>query len=339
MKLHHLVYIVLTILLISGGILTLYMTSSLRGIPSNDIWSQEDKRNPDVIGRVSMEDGDDFRILLLTDIQLTGNPFKDPKALAMVDQLVQDTQPDLILTTGDNSYLAFADVVARRLIRQMASYDIPWGVTLGNHDAEGRGDRVWHGNQYENAENSLFRMGPSNVQGIGNYVIEISDAVGQPIYSIILMDSNGEREYASGKDYDYIYPDQIAWYQWIVKQQPDVPSMLVFHIPLPEFQVVSDQWEAGQLDNAAYFGENRERVCCPPENTGFFDVIKALENTTHIFVGHDHINSLSAEYEGVRLTYGLKTGPCSYSDDDIRGGTLITIQDGTHDVLVEHIYR
>ena len=56
-------------------------------------------------------------------------------------------------------------------------------------------------------------------------------------------------------------------------------------------------------------------------------------------MGHDHVNSLSVEYKGVRLTYGLKTGPTCYSDEDMEGATLITIMDGTNEVVVEHVYR
>ena len=34
-----------------------------------------------------------------------------------------------------------------------------------------------------------------------------------------------------------------------------------------------------------------------------------------------------------------KTGPGSYSEEEMQGATLITIADGTNEVTVEHIYR
>ena len=73
--------------------------------------------------------------------------------------------------------------------------------------------------------------------------------------------------------------------------------------------------------------------------SGLFDKIAELGSTTHIFVGHDHINSLSVTYDGVRLTYGLKTGPTCYFEEEMQGATLITITGDTNEVLVENIYK
>ncbi len=315
------------------------MAFELKGTPSGETWTATDAFDTQDIGHLEKKDGEDYKILLLSDIQLLGNPLEDTKALALVDELVKEVNPDFIMTTGDNSYLLLADITTKKFIKQMETYEIPWGVTFGNHDSEGRADRVWHGNQYEDAAYSMYKMGPDNVQGIGNYVINIDDESGTPVYSMIMMDSNVNRKYDTGKDYDYIYPNQISWYEWAVNGQPDVPSMLVFHIPLPEFEDAVTQWNDGTIDSSLGFGETREDVFCPPENTGLFDKVKALGSTSHIFVGHDHVNNLSVEYEGVRLTYGLKTGPASYSDDDLQGATLITIVDGTNEVVVEHVYR
>lgn len=82
------------------------------------------------------------------------------------------------------------------------------------------------------------------------------------------------------------------------------------------------------------FGEKRETVCCPSVNSGFFQVIKDLDSTKNVIVGHDHINCYSVLYEGVRLTYGLKTGDRCYANDDLNGGTLLTITD--NGVKTEH---
>ena len=90
------------------------------------------------------------------------------------------------------------------------------------------------------------------------------------------------------------------------------------------------------------FGEMNEKVCCPPVNSGMFEAVKATGSATHIFNGHDHVNNLSVVYEGIRFTYGLKTGPSSYHDESLQGGTLITLQENTEmkgqlQVAVEHV--
>ncbi len=322
------------------GSFQIYMRVGHKGEISAETWNKQQGFNTNTIQTLTKEDGEDFKILLLSDVQLIGlTPWDDKAALELVDELITDIQPDLIMTTGDNSMMPFSDIMTKKFIRQMESYNIPWGVVLGNHDSEGRGDRAWFGNQYENAENCLFESGPSNIQGIGNYVVNIESEEGDTIYSLIMMDSNIEREYDNEEVYyDYIYPDQIEWYESVVAVQPDVPSMLIFHIPTPEFADTQTAWENGDTSTVNGFGENREMVCAPLENTGLFDKAKELGSTTHIFCGHDHINSLSVEYEGIRLTYSLKTGPTCYADDDMQGGTLVTITD-YGDVITEHIYR
>lgn len=204
------IIVVVAFVIVLFAVYQIYMAFEIKGIPSEETWLESDVFDPQSIGHVVKKDGENFQILLLSDVQLSGNPFTDSKTLMLVDQLVDEINPDLIMTTGDNSYMAFANITTQKFIRQMESYAIPWGVTLGNHDAEGRADRVWHGNQYENAAYSLFQIGPSNIQGIGNYVINIDDESSRVIYSLIMMDSNIERIYDEGKDYDYIYPEQIA---------------------------------------------------------------------------------------------------------------------------------
>ncbi len=316
-----------------------YMSTEVIGEPMESVWLETQPFDPQSVSQLVKKDDEDFQILLFSDIQLTGNPFGDPQALRLVDDLVNEVQPDFIMTTGDNTEGLFADVVTKKLITQMETYEIPWGVTLGNHDSEGRADRNWHGNQYKNAQYSVFQSGPSNIHGVGNYAVDIVDEQNEPIYALIMLDSNTTRQYEDGVDYDYIYDDQIAWYKWAVEGQPGVPSMLFFHIPLPEFDEAIAQWQAGELDASTCFGEINEAVCDAPVNTGLFDTVKALDSTTHIFVGHDHVNCLSVEYEGIRLTYGLKTGPTSYYDKDLQGATLITIKADTNEVIVEYLYR
>ncbi len=59
--------------------------------------------------------------------------------------------------------------------------------------------------------------------------------------------------------------------------------------------------------------------------------------TTHVFVGHDHVNDYSVNYRGVTLTYGVKSSRQIYYDENMIGGTLISIAtDGT--VSIERKY-
>ncbi|MBF9016896.1 MULTISPECIES: metallophosphoesterase [unclassified Oceanispirochaeta] len=316
----------------------------IQGIQSSEIWFEGDSYDRESISSLVKADDEDFTILLLSDIQLESHPIKDKKSLKLIDELVGEIKPDFIMTAGDNTSWIFSVGMTKKLIKQLESYDIPWGVTLGNHDSEGLADRSWHGNQYENGENSFFKSGPSNIHGIGNYSVNIENEKGEIIYTLVMMDSNIRRNYEKSEDYDFIYYDQIKWYEWLIEGVQSeigstVPSLLFFHIPLPEFENVFNAVKDDTIDTGTIFGENRERIFSPPVNTGLFERALALKSTTHIFCGHDHVNSLSAVWRGIRLTYGLKSGPNSYSDDDMRGATLITIEDDTNKVVVQHIYK
>ena len=47
-------------------------------------------------------------------------------------------------------------------------------------------------------------------------------------------------------------------------------------------------------------------------------------------MGHDHVNDSSIEYEGIRLTYGVKVGTYDYHNQ--QGATKITIFKDGYDI-------
>ena len=79
------------------------------------------------------------------------------------------------------------------------------------------------------------------------------------------------------------------------------------------------------------FGENGEGVCCSEHPSRLFEAAKELGSTQGFFCGHDHLNNLSLEYEGMRLTYGMSIDylamPGIAREMKQRGGTLITLLD------------
>jgi hypothetical protein len=286
--------------------------------------------------------GEDFRILQLADVQLS-HPFQMARARRTITELVRKTSPHLLVLTGDNEGSPWNAHMTQALASFMGRFNIPWAVVFGNHDAEGfSGDKLHLANLYERADHCLFSQGPSTIAGVGNYMLNVEEN-GQVVYSIFLLDS-GEYDRERG-GYAYIQQSQIDWYEWCVRGMAEsvhgalspadgkvVPSICFFHIPLPEYQIAYDQYLAKTVQGS---GDNRETVCCPKFNSGMFQRAKNLGSTKGFFVGHDHVNNSILTYEGILLTYGLKTGATSYSDADRIGGTLITIGDG---LGVEHIY-
>ncbi len=335
------IVVVATLSLTSCASLQLHINKT-GGVPSEEVWFEQDSYSTNSIAKLVKKEGVDYKILLLADIQINrANRKGRTDALELIEKLVKSTNPDFIITLGDNTQGYYTDEMTKLLIEHMEQFDIPWAVVLGNHDSEGRKDRSWHGNQYEAAKYSLFQYGPSNIHGVGNYTVLLKNESGDIIYSFIMMDSNEYRKYKDGGGYDFIYHDQISWYKWQVEgvskeqygeynpqEAKVVPSMCFFHIPLMEYADASEAVKNGIIDSVNIVGENNEGIASAKLNSGLFDVMKSLKSTSHVFVGHDHVNNLSVDWQGIKLSYGLKTGKTSYYRDEMQGGTLVTIKTG-----------
>lgn len=109
--------------------------------------------------------------------------------------------------------------------------------------------------------------------------------------------------------------------------------MIFFHIPLVETKEAINLYLDNDSNVKYYFGEVNEDVCSSRIRSKLFDEVVNLGSTKAIFYGHDHMNNISLEYKGVRLTYGMSIGylatPGIEDKTDYRGGTLITLKNDT----------
>ena len=294
----------------------------------------------------------DFVILNITDVQLNDDEvFADMgiRSNNMIASLIEKTQPDLITLTGDN---AWGTVAYMELINYIDSFDIPWAPVMGNHDGQGCVSEFWAAELFTQAENCLFQFGPENM-GYGNYILNVTEN-GKIIHTLFMLDTHSNRDYTLEDgtvledEYDHLWPLQMNWYKWAVngiaeQEGKVIESTCFMHIPVYEFKTAWE--EAWDAENDCYypeyaetsFGRNNE-VCCPaPVNNGFFDICKDLGSTKNIIVGHDHVNSSSIEYQGIRLTYGLKLGEGCYFEEGMTGGTTLSIN-SQGNVTTEHHY-
>ncbi len=230
----------------------------------------------------------------------------------------------------------------------MESYGIPWAPVFGNHDAEGNATLLWQADRFEEAEHCLFDRGPANMYGVGNYFVNIFEG-DEPVYSLCLMDNGRYTDYGGDIGSSEIWVDfaQIEWYKWNVdglaaEYGTRVPSMTFSHFPYPEMRDAVEKYAVEGEDGRLYISEEyggglcAYEPCAPDLNSGLFDVVKA-SGLTHAFFGHDHENDAYVYVDGVRLGYGLKTGPSPtfWNDATEYGGTVITIGDGGVDVRNE----
>lgn len=275
---------------------------------------------------------ENFKIMQLADIQVNSSEACN-EAFKEIDKMVNSERPDLIILTGDNIDMYSEQGTFETLVLQMEKYSIAWAPVFGNHDDEQDASfgvtKEFMAQSFENAEHCLFNRGPKDIHGVGNYVINlVNDKQTKIIYSLILMDSNTYRDYDSVYGWDYIYPDQVAWYEdtinGIISQNHNVavPSLAFFHIPLMEFETA----KALQLENGSLgWGELREEMGAPLENTDLFAKMKELNSCVGVICGHAHINNCDLLYEGIHLICGLKSSRYSYYNEDMLGCTIYTL--------------
>lgn len=322
----------------------------LNGKKHVQVWSAGDAFDIGKLQTVEKQPGEPFEILLLTDLQLWTNPADNQRAFEQVRALVEETKPDLMLTLGDNVSGATSRFLINSLIKNLDSFQIPWAVVFGNHDNEIPMTTLnWQGDQYEEAQYCLFEKGPSNLYGSGNYAINITEQ-GKPIQTLFLFDNGRYMEYDDGTTKEiYMGYEQIAWYEWNVKGiaasvGQTVPSMTFSHFAQPEFRqaveaygLPTGQGEGYTIPAQYGFGQCQYLPGAAPVKSGFFDKCKELGSTKYLFSGHDHENDASVTYDGITMTYGLKTGPspAPWNNAEQTGGTVISIAGADKDYAVD----
>lgn len=311
---------------VAAAIILMGLFIPVKGKPNDsEYWSEYDAFRVEDIPALEIG-ADGFTVLQLTDLHYH-LPHLTKQTDAIVKTLVADNKPDLIVITGDSVFGPTNVMYTKHLAELMDSFKIPWAIVYGNHDDEGKADKFWMGNVYENAEYCLYRNGPYNIGGTGNYAVNLTKD-GEPFYSLIMMDSNRETIYNGKKEYGSFTPAQVAWYDWLQQGLIDNGydrSMMFFHIPFPEYLDAYKAWEQSGFDPAMGSGNKNEDVCSATYNPGMFGKILEKGATSHVFVGHDHVNDYSVRYQGVTLTYGVKSSRQFYYREELLGGTVIRI--------------
>lgn len=275
---------------------------------------------------------------------------KEQNIYSHIKYLIDKSNPDLIIITGDIIYGEFDDSgeVFKEFTDFMDSFKIPWAPIFGNHDNESKKGVDWQCAQFENAKYALFKRG--NVFGNGNYTIGIyqNDTLKRAVF---MTDSNGCAGIGISAGYR---DDQLKWIEneadKIHETNPDTPLFICNHIPTKDFtdayiaagyQTEPDiSWKNGSIYELGKdvpaadgdFGKKGEGL------RGIDMVLMPLLKKCGFdgfFTGHYHLINTSVMYDGIRFTFGYKTGYYDYYDTDANGGTLITLKD--KEFFVKHL--
>ena len=305
-----------------------------------------------------------FKIVQFTDTQ--DDHEIDPRTVALMEAVLDDQKPDLVVFTGDNingGPKTSADVAKaiENIVKPVENRAIPWLVTFGNHDEDHLAstgvDEAAMLDIYMAYPHNLNRPSPQGVDGTGNMNVFINSSKGnKPAFNIWALDSG---RYAPEKiadqvlqedfllgwtwmpDWDWIKPSQIAWYRLrsasIEKNQgKKIPALMFFHIPLQEFRTMYENHlqkvNAGLADQHGVIGERHEDECPGPFNSGLFSAILERGDVKGVFVGHDHVNNYVGNYFGVVLGYSANTGFGTYGlggteNDRLRGARVFVLDE------------
>lgn len=161
---------------------------------------------------------------------------------------------------------------------------------------------------------SLCQSGPEEVDGVGNYYLQIfGHAKPQlPLATLYLLDSHGQiPSEAKDPDYDWIKQSQIDWFTRTSQalrrmrekhgRNDDFHLSLAFtHIPLPEY---------GDRNLVIRGGQRREPTEGPSFNSHFYNAL-IKEGISAMGCGHDHVNDFCAlrpdQLDGESRQYALK---------------------------------
>lgn len=305
----------------------------------------------------------DYKILQLTDLHLGFGIFshkKDKMALDAVTKIINRTSPDLIVFTGDIifPFLPKAGTMnnkkqAERFIRFIDRFKIPYTLVFGNHDCEmgAKCGREQLADIFTKGKYCIFSKGRKDIFGVGNFFINLTDKQENVLMPLVMLDSNmyGDGWFFSG--FDCIHEDQTEWcmnrLSKLKKINPDIKAMAFFHMPVREFKEAYERMKLGDKSVVYEHGsiaEKDEYFGISYKKGDFFK--KAVENgiIKWMFCGHDHLNTLSLTYKGIRLTYGMSIDCLGYNGISKsyiqRGGTLITRKiDGRVDIKMIPLTR
>ena len=283
------------------------------------------------------------------------------RAWRYVEEAIEKVKPDLIVLTGDNVFGETDDSGKDWLefVARMDSYGIPWCPVFGNHDNESGKGVLWQIEQLEQSEYCIFKQG--TVSGNSNYNLLVRQG-GEAKYLLYMMDSNGckVRTDVAGAglmpdnpDIDLIVQDagfcddQLEWMKAsgnsVRRSYGEVPSLLFFHIPdYSAWKCVKNAY-GEEMDQFPFYPDHEGDAGFALESLGGYDngpfwgYAKEI-GCIGMFVGHRHKVATSINCEGIRVTYGLKTGTYDYHDPSMLGSTKITLSETAGEMAVEYVH-
>jgi predicted MPP superfamily phosphohydrolase len=294
-------------------------------------------------------DGSDFKVVMFSDTHLNGKKKADIMTVEYIIKNITEQKPDLVIFGGDNVSTGLSYKRTTEFCELMENLGVYWASALGNHDAEAplTYSREKTAEIYASYEHCLFKPGVEDIDGYGNYTINILNADDSIKEVFFIMDSGtyaSEEEKAmyevtSDSGYDGVKESQVNWYKAkhdaLTEEFGEFKSITVAHIP--PYQ--SKRAVSEDLGLEFEYGEKNEGVCEAGYDSGLFDALKEKNTCQAVYYGHDHVNSYGVIYDGILLSYIQSSGYGSYNMGSkgepeskwMQGCTVLNLnEDGTY---------
>jgi len=265
---------------------------------------------------------------------------------------------DLVYGCFDNTGEIFLDY-----INFMETLDTPWAPVFGNHDNECWLGVDWQCEQLEKAENCLFRQGDVTGNGNYSVGVMQGNKLLRTFYMMDSNGCARPRTWGTGegahtnpevtpgknlvKSSAGFGDDQVKWFIDSIRQlkavTPDVKVSFAYHIQQAYFAKAYEQYGFNGILKEGSSSELRDplnldtmedvkegdigylgRTMKGPWDTNNSVLIKMKDlGVDSIFVGHEHCNSASVVFNGVRFQYGQKSSTYDrYNSLDANGNIV-----------------
>jgi predicted MPP superfamily phosphohydrolase len=274
----------------------------------------------------------EFKIVQFTDIHYNGSK-QSQTALSVVDSVLQNERPDLVVLTGDIVWGKPGKENLLAVLNRISGYNVPFVYQFGNHDSEMTdiSNRDLYNLARTVKNNILPDVSDSNSL---DYILPVRSHDNASTAAVIYcLDSNsypvGISKDRNPGTYAWLTFDQVQWYRQqshnlaLENGGNPYPALAFFHIPVPEFH------DAVRAEDAILIGTRREAVCSPAFNSGMFTAMVEGGDVMGIFCGHDHDNDYSVMWHNVLLAYGRYSGGNTVYNHLPCGARVIILKEGT----------
>lgn len=278
---------------------------------------------------LKFSDKGSFKIVQFTDIHYKYQDQASAVVVDLINEVLDTEKPDLVVFTGDIIWSKQVKEGLDEVFAPVIKRSVPWAYIFGNHDDEFGMSRQQIMDYVVQKPYCLAIGGNKNLDGVGNYILEVKDNKELQNKAILYFFDSGA--YTPIKDlgtYNWFGFNQIDWYKkestayTMSNGGKPYPALAFFHIPLAEYPLMTSQLDSKII------GEKREDECNGKLNSGMFTAMRQQQDVMATFVGHDHDNDYIGTYYGIALAYGRYSGGKTvYNNLGLNGCRIIEMKE------------